>query len=48
VSKQDFVYESPSNRVLSLDNVQVSISISLLVKIIEDSDYILALCTNLS
>ena len=48
VSKQDFVYESPNMRVITLDNSNVTISCSLLVKIIEDSDYILSLCTNVS
>ena len=40
VSKQDFVYESPNNQVLTLDNVTVSISVSILVKIKEDADYV--------
>jgi len=40
VSKQDFVYMSPNNSVLTLDNVTVSISVSILVKIKEDSDYV--------
>ena len=48
VSQQDFVYEYPNMRVITADNLNVSISISLLVKIIEESDQILALCTNVS
>jgi hypothetical protein len=40
VSKQDFVYESPNNRVITQDNCPVSISVSILIKIIEESDYI--------
>ena len=48
VSMQDFVYENPKMRVLTVDNLNVEISVSLLVKIIEDSDYILSLCTNVS
>jgi regulator of protease activity HflC (stomatin/prohibitin superfamily) len=40
VSKQDFVYMSPNNSVLTLDNVTVRISVSILVKIKEDSDYV--------
>lgn len=48
VSMQDFVYENPNMRVLTADNINVRISISVLVKIIEDSDYILSLCTNVA
>jgi|APCry1669189534_1035231.scaffolds.fasta_scaffold45499_1 hypothetical protein len=40
VSKQDFVYESPMNRVITRDNVNVSISLSILMKIVPDSDYV--------
>ena len=48
VSKQDFVYESPGNRVITRDNVNVSISISILLKINPDSDYVQQLVTNVS
>jgi regulator of protease activity HflC (stomatin/prohibitin superfamily) len=46
VSKQDFVYESPGNNVPSKDNVFINISVSLLLKIIPDSDYVQQLVTN--
>jgi regulator of protease activity HflC (stomatin/prohibitin superfamily) len=36
VSQQDFVYESPGNRVITRDNVQVDISLSILLKIKAD------------
>lgn len=48
VSKQDFVYESPGNQVLTLDNVTVHISVSILVKIKDDSDYVQQLVTNVN
>ena len=40
VSKQDFVYESPNNQVLTLDNSNVTISLSLLLKFTKEKDYI--------
>ena len=40
VSMQDFVYESPNNNVLTLDNSNVSISLSLLLKFTKEKDYI--------
>ena len=48
VSRQDFVYESPNNRVITRDNVNVSISISILLKINDQSDYVQQLVTNVS
>jgi regulator of protease activity HflC (stomatin/prohibitin superfamily) len=48
VSRQDFVYESPNNRVITRDNVNVSISISILLKINDESDYVQQLVTNVS
>ena len=39
VSMQDFVYESPMNRVLTRDNVNVSISLSILLKIVPEHEY---------
>jgi len=41
VSSQDFVYESPNNRVLTRDNLNVEISLSLLLKIVPENDYVL-------
>lgn len=46
VSMQDFVYESPNNRVLTRDNLNIDISLSLLLKIIPEKDYVLQLATN--
>lgn len=46
VSKQDFVYESPDNRVTTRDNLPIQISISLLLKIQEEHDYVQQLVTN--
>jgi len=40
VSKQDFVYESPNNRVLTRDNLPVSISLSILLKIVPEHEYV--------
>jgi regulator of protease activity HflC (stomatin/prohibitin superfamily) len=48
VSKQDFVYESPINRVLTADNVNVNISVSILLKIVNNHDYVQMFCTNVS
>ena len=48
VSRQDFVYESPINRVYTLDNANVNISVSILMKIIEDSDYVQQFVTNVA
>ena len=48
VSMQDFVYESPNNQVLTLDNSNVSISLSLLMKFTKEKDYIQQLATNVS
>lgn len=48
VSKQDFVYESPDNRVLTKDNANVSISLSILLKIVPEHEYVLQLVTNVS
>ena len=45
---QDFVYESPNNQVLTLDNSNVSISLSLLMKFTKEKDYIQQLATNVS
>mgnify|MGYP004187320913 FL=1 len=45
---QDFVYESPNNSVLTLDNSNVSISLSLLMKFTKEKDYIQQLATNVS
>lgn len=46
MSKQDFVYESPNNRVLTRDNLNIDISISLLLKIVEEHEYVQQLVTN--
>ena len=46
VSKQDFVYESPNNRVLTRDNLPVSISLSILLKIVPEHEYVQQLVTN--
>lgn len=46
MSQQDFVYESPDNRVLTRDNLSITISISLLLKVVPESDYVLQLVTN--
>uniref|UniRef100_A0A7S3CTK9 Band 7 domain-containing protein n=1 Tax=Strombidium rassoulzadegani TaxID=1082188 RepID=A0A7S3CTK9_9SPIT len=48
VSKQDFVYESPENRVLTRDNANVSISLSILLKIVPEHEYVQQLVTNVS
>ena len=48
VSKQDFVYESPDNRVITMDNISVSISLSILLKIVPEHEYIVQLATNVS
>jgi len=48
VSKQDFVYESPNNRVITRDNVTVAISLSILLKIVPEHEYIEQLVTNVS
>jgi len=40
VSKQDFVYESPQNEVVTRDNIKINIALSLLVCIIEKDPYI--------
>ena len=40
VSMQDFVYESPKNMVMTLDNSNVEISLSLLMKFTKENDYI--------
>jgi len=48
VSMQDFVYESPNNSVLTLDNSNVSISLSLLMKFTKEKDYIQQLATNVN
>ena len=48
ISKQDFVYESPSNMVLTLDNQNVWISLSLLLKFTTEKDYIQQMATNVS
>ena len=41
VSKQDFVYESPDNRVLTRDNLTIWISISILIKIEAEHENVL-------
>lgn len=48
VSKQDFVYESPMNRVITRDNVNVSISLSILLNIVPEHEYVVQLVTNVS
>lgn len=48
VSMQDFVYESPGNRVLTKDNVTVLISLSILMKIVPEHVYVQQLVTNVS
>jgi len=49
VSQQDFVYESPGNRVLTRDNVTVDISLSILMKIKQDEgDVVQQLVTNVA
>lgn len=40
VSKQDFVYQSPVNRVLTRDNSTVNISVSILLSIMEENEYV--------
>ena len=46
VSKQDFVYESPMNRVLTNDNINVTISLSILIKVVPEHEYVQQLVTN--
>jgi len=46
VSKQDFVYESPDNRVLTRDNLNITISLSILLKIEAEHENVLQLATN--
>jgi len=46
VSKQDFVYESPNNRVLTRDNLNVTISLSILIKVVPEHEYVQQLVTN--
>ena len=46
VSLQDFVYESPNNRVLTRDNLSIDISLSLVLKVNKDSDYVVQMTTN--
>jgi len=46
VSKQDFVYESPNNRVISRDNLNVTISLSILMKINPENEYVQQLASN--
>ena len=46
VSKQDFVYESPGNRVLTRDNLNIDISLSILIKINPEHEYVQQLVTN--
>ena len=41
VSKQDFVYESPDNRVLTRDNLAIFVSISILIKIEAEHENVL-------
>lgn len=48
VSMQDFVYESPENRVLTRDNANVSISVSILMKIVPEHEYVQQMVTNVS
>lgn len=43
---QDFIYESPNNRVLTRDNLNITISISLLLKIVPEHEYVQQLVTN--
>jgi regulator of protease activity HflC (stomatin/prohibitin superfamily) len=46
ISKQDFVYESPNNRVLTRDNLNIQISLSILLKIVPEHEYVQQLATN--
>jgi regulator of protease activity HflC (stomatin/prohibitin superfamily) len=46
VSKQDFVYESPNNRVLTRDNLNITISLSILMKIEAEEETVMQLATN--
>lgn len=46
ISKQDFVYESPNNRVLTRDNLNITISLSILLKIVPEHEYVQQLATN--
>jgi regulator of protease activity HflC (stomatin/prohibitin superfamily) len=48
VSMQDFVYESPNNEVLTRDNTYVSISLSILLSIEPEHDYVQQLVTNVT
>ena len=48
VSMQDFVYESPSNLVLTRDNANVNISVSILLKIVPEHEYVQQLVTNVA
>jgi regulator of protease activity HflC (stomatin/prohibitin superfamily) len=48
VSKQDFVYESPDNLVITRDNVNVSISLSILLKIVPEHEYVQLLATDVT
>lgn len=45
---QDFIYESPNNRVQTLDMVSIEISISLLLHFVPEHEYIQQLVTNVS
>ena len=48
VSKQDFVYESPRNEVVTRDNTKINIALSLLLTIIDEHEYIQQMVTNVS
>jgi len=48
VSMQDFVYESPNNEVLTRDNTYVSISLSILLSIEPEHNYVQQLVTNVT
>ena len=48
VSKQDFVYDSPKNQVWTQDNIHISISLSLLLKVVPEHKYIVQMVTNVS
>ena len=40
VSQQDFVYESPINQVVTRDNSNINISLSLLLNIVKEHEYV--------
>lgn len=48
VSMQDFVYESPNNEVWTKDNGKIHISLSILLKIVPEHEYVQQLVTNVN